>query len=130
MIFKGNGYAIASVEGAKVTILDTCFSDNLFSGKGVVVVEGEAADFTAKRVFGTIDDKLSCSFASISGESCVDFDSTSCLAVNSFDLEPNTTIEDNTATSGVADNGKDTSSSFSVVIGINFAFTIAVYLGL
>lgn len=127
---KGNGYALASVEGAKVTILDTCFIDNLFSGKGVVVVEGSAADFSASNVFGTIDDKLSCTFASISGESCVGYDSATCTAVSSFGSASNTTTEDSTGTAEVADNGKNTSSSYSVAIGITFLVMITAWMGL
>lgn len=129
-IFKGNGYALASVEGAKVTILDTCFIDNLFSGKGAVVVEGSAADFSASNVFGTMDDKLSCTFASISGESCVSYDSTTCTAVSAFSSASNTTTEDSTGSAGVADDGKNTSSSYSVAIRIHFLFIVTALMGL
>ena len=114
---KGNGYALSSVEGSKVTISDTCFTNNLFSGKGVVVVEGSTADFTASNVFGTIDEKLSCSFASISGESCVDYDSTSCTASSAFSSNSTSTTADDAATTGETDTAKNPSSSFSIKVG-------------
>lgn len=39
-------------------------------------------DFVSKNVFGTVDPTLTCPFASIGAETCVDYDSGSCTALN------------------------------------------------
>lgn len=116
---------MASVEGAKVSISDTCFTNNIFSGKGVVVIEGSEADFTASNVFGTTDEKLSCPFTSIRDESCVDYDSATCSAVNAFVSGSTSTTEDSTTPTEEADTAKNASSSFSIEIGF-YAFLLPV----
>ena len=64
---------------------DVCFTDNDFIGSGVVVVEGSIDDLTSSNVFGTVDPALKCPYASIGLVSCVDYDSDTCSASNTFD---------------------------------------------
>lgn len=101
-----------------VTISDSCFTNNICAGKGVVVVDGSAEGFIADNVFGTIDDKLLCSFASISDETCVDFDSETCTAVTAFGTDSSAPTEDGAKTAS------SKSGSFSANVGISFLLMI------
>jgi hypothetical protein len=78
---QGNGFAISSVEGAKINITNVCFIDNNFVGEGVVVVQGSTNDLVSTNVFGMVDPELTCPFASTGDDTCVDYDSASCTAL-------------------------------------------------
>ena len=61
-----------------MNVVDSCFIDNDFVGKGTIVMESSTSShFNESNNYGTPDDGLTCSFASV-GESCVPFSSTKC----------------------------------------------------
>lgn len=81
---QGNGFAVSSVANAKMTFSDVCFTNNEFLGSGVVIAEGSIDDLTSSNVFGTVDPALNCPYASIGFATCVDYDSFTCSASNSY----------------------------------------------
>lgn len=73
-----DSWAIYVAEGSTLKVIDSCFVDNNFVGKGAVIVESTTADqFSETGNSGTLDEGLACPFASFGG-TCVPFSSKKC----------------------------------------------------
>ena len=127
LFFKGNGFAVGSIAGAKVSFRDTCFMDNEFIGSGVVVVEGTAADLVeTTNVYGDNVPELECQFASIGFKTCVEFDRTTCSASSAFHqaVEGAPVAAPVSVTPLTGNNTVPTSGSYSIQMGLSIAVSL------
>ena len=67
------------VQGASLTLTDSCFVNNDFVGSAAVTLAQEQDLLLSSGNYGTRDDGVACKFMSIGGV-CREYESTSCVA--------------------------------------------------
>lgn len=80
---QGDGYAIQVVANSTIVIRNSCFIDNSFVGRGIVLLDTQESLVGESNNYGTSNGNVECEFISArsSGNGTwIEFSSTACLA--------------------------------------------------
>jgi hypothetical protein len=132
---QSDSFAIHVVTGSTLEIHNTCFLGNNFKGRGAVLVDTVESVLAQSGNYATNDPNLDCQFINVGDETCVEFNSPTCLADRYREMTGATTMPPPTATEPTQSNEPNVTQSagsesgsigMAVSIGSRIAMTLLV----